>query len=298
MDGMAALIPPAGDAWTVLTQWRFEPLTVASLLGVGSLYAVGVLRSRRSGRPWDGSRTAWFVAGLACLAGALVSPIDAYADVSFAVHMAQHLMLTLAAPPLLALGAPMTLALRAASPETARRLSAALKGRVAVVLAKPIVGWGLFVGVPIAVHASPLFDTALRSNPWHGVEHGVWLVAALVFWWPIVGVDPNPHPVAWPIRLVSLFLVMPAMSFLAMAIYSADVPLYPAYAELPAPWGPRALADQRDAAVAMWLVGNLFLAGAILVVAASWKRDDDAKQRRLEAREDQAGRSTATASTS
>jgi hypothetical protein len=36
----------------------------------------------------------------------------------------------------------------------------------------------------------------------------------------------------------------------------------------------------------MWLVGNLGMMVAMLLVAAAWKRDDDARQRRLEARAD------------
>ena len=40
------------------------------------------------------------------------------------------------------------------------------------------------------------------------------------------------------------------------------------------------------AAVAMWLVGNLGFVVAILIVAAAWKRDEDARQARVEARED------------
>jgi putative copper resistance protein D len=81
---------------------------------------------------------------------------------------------------------------------------------------------------------------------------------------------------------------MPAMSFLAVAIYSADAPLYPTYATLPPPWGPGALEDQRNAAELMWVAGNLALVVAIVLVAASWKRHDDEAQRRLEAREDAA----------
>jgi hypothetical protein len=34
----------------------------------------------------------------------------------------------------------------------------------------------------------------------------------------------------------------------------------------------------------MWLAGNLSLVVAMLVVAAAWKREEDARQRRLEAR--------------
>ena len=285
---MLSAVPASTDALTVLSQWRIEPFTTALLLAAGSLYAAGVVRLRRGSGAWPGGRTAAFATGLATLVATLCSPVDAYADVSFTVHMAQHLLLTLLAPPLLALGAPITLALRAGSPAVRRWVTASLRSPVAAFFANPIVGWTVFVGVPVFVHASPLFDEALRSTPWHAVEHGLWLTAALIYWWPIVGVDPNPHPVRWPVRMLSLFLAMPAMSFLALGIYAGDVPLYPTYATLPAPWGPAALGDQRDAAVMMWLVGNLALVLAILLVAAAWKRDEDARQRRVEEREDRA----------
>jgi len=237
----------------------------------------------------SGPSTARMLLGaLATLVVAVCSPVDAYADVSFTVHMAQHLLLTLLAPPLLALGAPITLALRAGSPAVRRWVTAVLRSPVAAFFANPIVGWTVFIGVPVFVHASPLFDEALRSTPWHALEHGLWLSAALIYLWPIVGADPNPHPMRWPVRMLSLFLAMPAMSFLALGIYAGDVPLYPTYANLPPPWGPAALGDQRDAAVMMWLVGNLALVLAILLVAAAWKRDEDARQRRVEEREDRA----------
>ena len=284
---MVALpVPAATDAGTVLAQWRWDPVTVAGMLAAASLYALGVARVRRAGGPWPAAWSTWFGAGLATLAVALVSPVDAYADVSFSVHMGQHLLLTMLAPPLLALGAPITLALRASSPGTARAITSALKSHAVSFLGRPLVGWLLFVTVPVAVHYSPLFDLAIRSRPWHAFEHASWVSVALVYWWPIVGRDPSPHPVRYPVRLLSLFLAMPATSFLALSLYMASSPLYPAYASLAAPWGLSALGDQRNAAVLMWLVGNLGMMIAMLLVAAAWKRDDDARQRRLEARAD------------
>ena len=264
-------------------QWRVDPVTVGSLLAAASLYALGLIRLRRDGRAFLPGAAIAFYAGIATLIVALCSPVDAYADVSFNVHMAQHLLLTLAAPPLLALGAPITLALRASEPATARRLARLLRGRVASFLSHPVVGWCLFVGVAFVVHLSPLFDASLRSNVMHAFEHALWLSASLIYWWPIVGRDPSPHPMAYPTRLLSLFLTMPAMSFLALVIFTSSAPLYPTYAALPAPWGPMALVSQQDAAVLMWLVGNLGSMVAMLVIAAAWKRDEDARQRRLEA---------------
>ena len=286
-DGpMAAIsVPPTGGIWVVLRQWRFDPFTVMFVLLAGSLYAMGLIRLRRSGRAFLRGAPLAFYAGLGTIVLALNSPVDAYADASFSVHMAQHLILTLAAPPLLALGAPITLALRAASTSSARRIAGVLRGRVASFLGHPVVGWVSFVGVSYAVHLSPLFDASLRSNAVHAFEHGLWLASALIYWWPIVGRDPTPHPVAYPVRLLSLFLTMPAMSFLAAAIFTARAPLYPTYASLPPPWGPMAFASQQDAAVMMWLVGNAVSMVAMLILAAAWKRSDDERQRRLEARE-------------
>jgi cytochrome c oxidase assembly factor CtaG len=285
---LAIVVPPPGGVWTLLAQWRVDPVTVGSLLAAASLYALGLIRLRRTGRAFLPGAAIAFYAGIATLILALCSPVDAYSDVSFNVHMAQHLLLTLAAPPLLALGAPITLALRASEPATARRLTRLLRGRVSSFLSHPVVGWSLFVGVAFVVHLSPLFDASLRSNVVHAFEHALWLSASLIYWWPIVGRDPSPHPMAYPTRLLSLFLTMPAMSFLALAIFSSSTALYPSYAALPAPWGPMALASQQDAAVLMWLVGNLGSMVAILCIAAAWKRDEDTRQRRLEAREDAA----------
>ena len=280
-----AVIPP-GDLSEGLDRWAFDPMTVAFLLGLGSAYVAGTVRARRRGHPMPTGRLLAFGSGWVALTVALVSPVDVYADVSFTVHMLQHLLLTLVAPPLLALGAPISLALRSLPRGPARALASALRSRPAGWLANPVVGWALFVGVPVVVHASRLFDLALRSTEWHAVEHGLWIGAALVYWWPIVGSDPSPHPMRYPVRMLSMLLAMPAMAFLALGIYSADAPLYPTYAALPAPWGPDALADQRAAAVLMWLAGNLAMVVAMLLVAASWKRHDDEAQRRREARED------------
>ena len=284
--------PPEGP---VLLAWSFDPLAVLVVLFLGSAYAAGCIRLGRRGTPHRPTATwAWF-AGITVLAIALLSPVDTYADVSFTAHMAQHVLLTLVAAPLLALGAPATLALRALPPASARGLSSALRSRPVAVATTPAVAWALFAGVPWAVHFSPVFDLALRSEPWHAAEHALWVVASLVLWWPVVGVDPSPHPWRHPVRLLTLFLAMPAMSFLSLVIFVADQPLSPTYAAAPSPWGPAALAAQRDAAVLMWLASAFILVPAMLFVAVAWKRHDDERQRRLESRLDLAESASPTA---
>jgi putative membrane protein len=277
-------VPPDARAATILTSWTLNPLAVVPIVAAAWLYGMGLRRAARAGTPHPRRSAVAFFAGLAVVALALASPIDAYAEASFSFHMAQHLLLTLLAPPLLALGAPITLALRATRLDTARLVSRLLRTQLAVVLSNPVVDWVLFVGVAFAIHLTPLFDLALASPGIHVLEHALWLGAAIVYWWPIVGRDPTAHPVGYPLRLLSLFLAMPAMSFLALAIYSARAPLYDWYASLPAPWGRSALADQRAGATMMWLVGNLALVVAMLIVAAAWTHAEDTRQLRLEAR--------------
>src|ERR671930_1430892 len=121
----------------VLGAWTFDPTVVAGLLASAALYLHGVRRVRSPDRKLA-NRTACFLGGLAVLWVALQSPVDAYADTRLAVHMVQHLLLTMVAAPLLVLGAPVTLALRACSPAfRRRRLLPLLRSRPVRLLATP-----------------------------------------------------------------------------------------------------------------------------------------------------------------
>src|SRR5205807_1780269 len=62
-------------------------------------------------RRFPARRRQWacFWTGVLALAAALVSPLDAGADLLFTLHMAQHMLLLLVAPPLLALAVPPAL---------------------------------------------------------------------------------------------------------------------------------------------------------------------------------------------
>src|SRR5438876_11044005 len=124
--GMVALqaIPPPFTPLRLITGWDFAPVPMVLILLAGFLYWAGLRRLARAARGpgWPASRPWAFGGGLAVTAVALVSPVDTYARVSFSIHMAQHVLLMMAAAPLFALGAPITLALRASRVETRRRV--------------------------------------------------------------------------------------------------------------------------------------------------------------------------------
>src|SRR5207245_2515294 len=143
--------PLAGDParlGTILRSWQLDYGITSALIVSAGLYVWGVRRvRRRSGvGSHQRSRTVLFVSGLGVIYLALQSPIDTYSGLLLSVHMVQHLMLTMVAPPLLLAGAPITLALQAASTETRRRiLLPVLRSRAVRFASLPALGWGLFV---------------------------------------------------------------------------------------------------------------------------------------------------------
>src|SRR6516165_1304066 len=97
---------PTLDA--ALRSWPFDPWLLAALLLTAGVYLRGwlVLR-RRDPRRWHGGPLVAFLGGLAAIYLALASPIEPFADLLLQVHMVQHLLLMMVAPPLLWLGAPL-----------------------------------------------------------------------------------------------------------------------------------------------------------------------------------------------
>lgn len=274
---------------TFALDWSFAPLLQVALLGSAALYLLAIRRIARAHprTPVRASRIAAFIGGIAVIEVALQSGIGTYDDTLFSVHMVQHMLLMFVAAPLLVLGTPITVLLRAVRPEVRRDvILPVLHSRVVRVVGHPVFAWLLFTAVMYASHFSPLFDTALESDPVHQLEHLLFLGSAVLFWLPVAGLDPSPYRMAYPARLLYLFLQFPLMSFLSLAIYSAPAVLYAHYATLARPWGPSPLEDQQAAGAIMWIWGDLTFFISIVLVVAVWLRDEEARTARSEARID------------
>jgi putative copper resistance protein D len=279
--------PPAPTAATLVLDWSFDPLLqIPLLLAAGAyLWAVGRVDALRPSNRVPRSRIAAFLGGIVAIEIALQSGIEAYDTALFSVHMVQHVLLMMVAAPLLVLGAPITLLLRVASHEQRRRyILPVLHSRVVRAISHPVVAWLLFAGVMWGTHFSAIFDESLGNPLIHDLEHLLYLGSALLFWWPAVGVDPTPWRMAYPARILYLFLQMPQNTFLALAIFSASAPLYPHYSTLARTWGPTPLADQQAAGAIMWVVGDLIFLVAILGVVYAWMRDEERREERREVR--------------
>jgi putative membrane protein len=276
--------PPMFPA--LLLAWRLDPLVVVSitLAAVAYLFAARAVNRAHPRNPHPRSRTWCFLGGLAAIGLALSSPIEAYEGVLFSVHMVQHLLLMLVAPPLLLAGGPVTLTLRAASPAVRRGLLWVLHSPVLKAITFPVVTWALFAAVNWGWHFSTLYDQALEVPLLHYLQHATFLGAALLFWWPVIGVDPGPWRLPYPARLFYLFLALPQNSFLGVALLNTGVVLYPHYVTNVRTWGPTPLEDQQLGGILMWVAGDIaFLVGMVLVIWA-WMRHEERRSAGLDER--------------
>ena len=280
--------PP--DAVSLLFGWSWDPLVLLPAL-VALLawrYGVGKVAREHPGHPVARRRTVSWVIGVGVIVFALGSGIERYDTTLFSVHMAQHLMLTLVGPPLLLYAGPITLILQASSPATRKRwVLPVLHSRILRFLSFPVVSWILFASVMWASHFSPLFDLSLENEWVHRLEHGLYLFAALLFWWPVVGPDPSPWRMPPAVKVLYVGLQMPQNTFLALAIYMSSVPLYQHYVTTVRAWGPTPLEDQQMAGGIMWLGGDFAFLTAVILLVLAWMRHEDRRtigeDRRLEA---------------
>jgi putative membrane protein len=227
----------------------------------------------------DRWRTASFVAGLATIVVALDSPIDDLAEELLWVHMVQHILLLVVAPPLLALARPwnrmwhgLPLGLRR---RTARVVARSPRLRplrsAARILQDPIPSWLVFNVTFLVWHVPAAYDATLHSQFVHALEHAMFFGTALLFWTRVIDSPPWRSPLADVPRAIYLGLAMVVGWVLAIAFAVSTAPVYAPYAaEASRPGGITALADQQLAAGMMWVPGSIPFTIAMLFVFYRW----------------------------
>jgi putative membrane protein len=261
----AAEITMSQLAEAALAAWRFPCWTSALLAATTALYLRGFVRvHRQMPLRFPLSRLAFYLAGIATLAIALISPLEALDDRLLITHMLQHLLLLLIAPPLLLLGAPQIPLVRAIPPAFAKpTIGLIAKSRACrfflASITHPTGALTFFSLVMLGWHLPGPFQLALRSDAWHIAEHGCFILAGTLFWYPIV----SPWPAAercsrW--ALVPYLLIADVENSLlgAFMVFSGRL-LYPFYAEVPRVVGITTITDQIVAGAIMWVPGSILL---------------------------------------
>lgn len=251
------------------TQFSVHPSTVIGILALGGLYAwrakvgTGKRDGGKSGHELKTATAVSFAAGLVVLFLSINGPIhDLSDDYLFSAHMVQHLLLTLAVPPLLLAGTPGWM-LRPALRNPAVR-------SVARFLTKPLPCYAVFNLVMIAWHLPPLYNLAMANHNVHILEHLMFIAASVLMWWPLLSQLPELPRLSYPGQMLYSFLMTIPMSVVAISITYADHVLYPAYAAAPRIIAMTPLEDQLMGGLIMWIPGGLIFIIIMSVVFFKW----------------------------
>lgn len=260
-----------------------------------ALYGWGVVRLRSRGDSWSPGRTVAFVLGVLSVALMMCTGLNDYGMVMFSVHMVQHMVISMVSPILLLLGAPVTLALRALPVAGRGRkgprelLLAVLHSRLVRFVSHPVFTIPLFIASLYGLYFTPLFDFLMESKPGHIAMMVHFLATGLIFFWPIMGVDPGPHRPGYLMRMLELFAGMPFHAFFGIALMMASEPMVRAYENPPTSLGIDALSDQNAAGGIAWAFSEIPSVLVLIALVYQWYRSDQRQAKRSDRAADRDG---------
>jgi putative membrane protein len=276
--------PPPLTWARIVTAWEPRTVVLVALVAVGGAYLLAARSLRRRGDAWSPARDISFVVGgLGTIAWATLGWMGVYDDTLFWAHMAQHMVLSMVSPIFLALGAPVTLALRTLPARPRRWLRKALHSLPAKILINPLVGAALVFGTPFVLYMTGLYPDSLQNDTLHNLLHVHFVLAGCIFFWPIIGIDPVPGRLPYPMRLLLVCIALPAHAFLGVSIMAQRTIIAgDYYRALARPWGVSLAQDQTTGGALLWAFGDLvglLVFGALLF---QWSRADDREAARVD----------------
>jgi putative membrane protein len=295
MGGMHHLpdLPPTLGRILALDLGAASPVAwLAVLLALG--YGVGLLRLRQRGVSWSPMRTALWMLGCASLFYVTASGLQSYSMALFSLHMVQHMVLSMITPLFLLGGAPVTLALRVlpASRGTSgmprRLLLTALHSRLCRAVSSPLFTVPLFIASLYGVYFTPLFDDLMATTPGHTFMLLHFLATGMLFFGPILAIDPWPRRSGHGGRMLELLLPAPFHAFFGVIVMMSNSELLSSYASPPASWGIDPLSDQSAAGGIAWSFGEFPTVVVLTVVLFQWAKSEERSNKAADRARDRA----------
>ena len=202
-------------------------------------------------------RVVSFSLGLFFIWMAVGSPLAALDEQMLTIHMIQHLLLMTFAAPLILFGLPLKPFLNGLPQQFEQSIVAPLLRWQAVqrlgrMLVRPAFSWLAATGTLVVWHVPAIFTLALQSGAWHLFEQATFLMAGLLFWWPVVQPWPNaPAEPRWSILLYLFLATLPCDILSAFLVFSDRV-AYPVYLSASRHSDLSVLTDQQCAGALMW----------------------------------------------
>ena len=114
-------------------------------------------------------------------------------------------------------------------------------------------------------HVPAVFELALESNFWHEFEYASFLVAGIVFWWPVIQVRPTS---GWSVPVYLFLATLPCDALSAFLVFCGHVVYRPYLSEDHGMFGLSPLDDQALAGTLMWVtVTFAYLIPALVLTA-------------------------------
>ena len=248
----------AGNA---LSTWQLAPIVSAITIILAAAYLSGTWRvaRRHPARPWPVRRTLAFLLGLAVVTVATQSSIGAYDDMLFSVHMIQHLLLIMVAPPLLVAGRPVTLLLHAAGNPVHTWVKRAVRSRVVTALTWPPGTVLLYAAVVAGTHLTPFMNLVLENSAVHDAEHALYLLVGYLYFLPIIGSEPIRWRMSMLGRYLLLLVTMPVDTAVGVVLMLLPHEPFAAYARTGRTWGPGLVADLHEGGFIMFAGSDIIM---------------------------------------
>ncbi|MGA1158373.1 MAG: cytochrome c oxidase assembly protein [Candidatus Nanopelagicaceae bacterium] len=282
---------PAAPTWQRLFfEYEADALILGALIFVTALYIRGVVALVRRGDRWPVGRTISFAIGISLLDYSTSGGLGLYGIFSFKYHMVAHMVLSMIAPIFIILSAPLTLALRTLPQGRGKEergirrwFLSILHSRFSSVWTHPITALAIFDGSLFALYFTPLFGDLMSSHFGHLAMNLHFIGAGLLFFYVIVGVDPNPRRTHHLVRMVILLAAMSIHAFFSLALMSSTTLIDGGYYEsLQRPWDLDLLADQRTGASLGWAMGEIPIVIAFIATFIQWLRSDAREAKRAD----------------
>ena len=207
-----------------------------------------------------GQRASFYL-GIAALLAVSVWPVHDIAEQRlFSVHMVEHMVMWMVAPPLILKGLPAWL-LRAVLEPIMPLVRIATRPLVALVVINTVIA---------ALHVPVVVELMSTNDLLHLLDHTVLIAASFLMWWPVLDPIPEMATLAPFGKMGYLFLQSLVPTIPASFLTLGSEPLYGIYETFPRLWGIDAMTDQVVAGLIMKIGGGLILWAVIAWVFFSW----------------------------
>ncbi len=288
-------MPHTPNLSRILLGYIPDGVMLGLLILITALYIKGVRVLSKRGDKWPVGRTIAFASAVAVTDFATSGGLGIYAHFSFSYHMIAHMLLGMVAPIGFVLSAPITLAMRTLpigrGEERGLRgtLIAAIHSRYSKIITFPVVALVIFDGSLFALYMTPLFGALMKSHSGHFLMDIHFLLAGYLFFYVIVGVDPNPRKIPHIVRIITLFAAMSIHAYFSIALLSTSTLVDGGfYASLHRTWNTNLLADQHLGGAIGWAMGEIPILIALIATFIQWVRDDSKEVRRIDRAADRA----------